>query len=94
MRRINLIVASYIIYGYELYYAILLIQKPGNSANFYGLTALIIAVYGIGLLRAWQLLGARRYGLLGWLSPLYDETKPASTGEQSTGSSNKPPGAN
>src|SRR5215469_3563147 len=94
VRRIYLIVVSYVVYGFELYYAILLIKEPGNSENFYGLTALIIAVYGVGLLRAWQLLGARRYGLLGWLSPLHDETKPASTGEQSTGSSNKPPGAN
>ena len=92
VRRINLILASYIIYGFELFYAILLIKFPGNSGNFYGLTGLLIAVYGIGLLRAWQLLGARRYGLLGWLSPLHEsiETKPVSTGEQSSESSNKP----
>jgi hypothetical protein len=53
-------------------------------------------VYGIGLLRAWQLLGARRYGLLGWLSPVREsnEPKPVSTTEQSTESSNEPPGAN
>jgi hypothetical protein len=24
------------------------------------------------LVRAWELLGARRYGLLGWLNPLRD----------------------
>ncbi len=96
VRRINLILVSYIVYGFELYYAILLIKEPGNSEVFYGLTGLLIAVYSIGLLRAWQLLGARRYGLLGWLSPLREsnEPKPVSTTEQSTESSNKPPGAN
>lgn len=97
VRRINLIIVSYIVYGFEVYYAILLIKEPpGNPDSFYGLTALLIAVYGIALLRAWQLLGARRYGILGWLSPLHEsnEPKPVSTAEQSPESSNKPPGAN
>ncbi len=96
VRGINLILFSYIVYGFELYYAILLIKEPGNSGNFYGLTGLLLSVYGIGLLRAWQLLGARRYGILGWLSPLHEsnEPNPGPTDEQSTESSNKPPGAN
>jgi len=96
VRRINLILVSYIVYGFELYYAILLIKEPGNSEVFYGLTGLLLSVYGIGLLRAWQLLGARRYGLLGWFSPLREsnEPKPVSTTEQSPESSNKPPGTN
>ncbi len=77
-------------------FTILLIKEPGNSGNFYGLTGLLLSVYGIGLLRAWQLLGARRYGLLGWFSPLREsnEPKPVSTTEQSPESSNKPPGTN
>jgi hypothetical protein len=96
VRRINLILVSYIVYGFELYYAILLIKEPGNLEVFYGLTGLLLSVYGIGLLRAWQLLGARRYGLLGWFSPLREsnEPKPVSTTEQSPESSNKPPGTN
>ncbi len=96
VRRIYLILFSYIVYGFELYFAILLIKEPGNSGNFYGLTGLLLSVYGIGLLRAWQLLGARRYGLLGWFSPLREsnEPKPVSTTEQSPESSNKPPGTN
>jgi hypothetical protein len=36
-------------------------------------TALLLSVYGLGIVRAWQLLGARRYGLLtGWVSLLSD----------------------
>lgn len=85
LRRIFLIVASFIIYGSELYVAILLLYKPNNLGIFYTLTGLLLAVYGIGLLRAWQLLGARRYGLLRWLNPLTElnGTMPITKDEES-----------
>ncbi len=70
LRRIILIMASFLIYGWELYAAILFLYERNNLDFFYTLTGLLLAVYGIGLLRAWQLLGARRYGLLRWLDPL------------------------
>ena len=86
VRRAFLIVVSFIIFGYEFYCAILIIKEPGNVGNFYTLAGLLLAVYGIGLTRAWQLLGARRYGIVGWLSPLreLDETKPIRTQDEST----------
>src|SRR6266480_3028164 len=85
LRRVFLILVSFIIYGFEFYYAILIIQEPNNVGNFYVLAALLLVVYGIGLTRAWQLLGARRYGLGGWLSPLreLDETMPIRAQEES-----------
>src|SRR5260370_13712015 len=76
VRRINLILVSYIVYGFELYYAILLIKEPGNSDAFYGLTGLLLSVYGIGLLHAWQLLGARRFGRLGCFTPYCERDCP------------------
>lgn len=78
VRRVFLIVVSFILYGLEFYCAILITKEPGNVENFYTLAVLLITVYGIGLTRAWQLLGARRFGLLGWLSPLQEmeETQP------------------
>jgi hypothetical protein len=33
---------------------------------------LMVASHGIGLVRAWELLGAPRQGLLAWVSPLYE----------------------
>ena len=33
---------------------------------------LLIGLFGLGLTRAWQLLGAQRYGFGGWLNPLRD----------------------
>ena len=85
VRRIFLILVSIIIYGYEFYCAILIILQPDSVGNIYTLAGLLLGVYGIGLTRAWQLLGARRFGLGGWLSPLreLDETVPISTQEES-----------
>jgi hypothetical protein len=33
---------------------------------------ILLALYGVALVRAWELLGARRGGLTGWLNPLAD----------------------
>jgi len=88
VRRVFLILVSFIIFGFESYYAILIIKEPDNVGNFYTLATLLLAVYGIGLTRAWQLLGARRFGLGGWLSPLWEmnETMPIRTQDESKAS--------
>src|SRR6266849_3444015 len=85
VRRVFLILVSFIIYGFEFYNAIVIIREPDTVGNFYVLAGLLLGVYLIGLTRAWQLLGARRYGLGGWLSPLreLDETMPIRTQEES-----------
>jgi hypothetical protein len=84
VRKVFLILVSFIIYGFEFYYAILIFKEPNNVGNIYSLAGLLLGVYAIGLLRAWQLLGARRYGLWGWLSPLRElnETMPVRTQEE------------
>ena len=85
VRRVFLILVSIIIYGYEFYFAILIILEPNSVGNIYTLAGLLLGVYGIGLTRAWQLLGARRFGLGTWLSPLLEvnETNPIRTQEES-----------
>ena len=70
LRNTPLLMGSLIVYGYELYYAVDLIKTPQDTGAVLALTELLIVVYALGLIRAWELLGARRYGLLGWLSPL------------------------
>ncbi len=89
VRRLFLILVSVIIYGYEFYYAILIILNPDSFGNIYTLAGLLVGVYGIGLTRAWQLLGARRFGIGGWLSPLRElnETVPIRTQEETEMSS-------
>ena len=71
-RRVFLILASLGIYGAEFYYALRLTITSSSADSAYTLAALLLAVYGIGLIRAWELLGVNRFGLLSWLNPLYD----------------------
>ena len=86
LRRIFLIVVSLVLYGFEVYNAILIVREPKIVGNYYALAGLLIGVYGVGLTRAWQLLGARRFRLGIWLSPLLhelNETKPIRTQDES-----------
>jgi hypothetical protein len=70
-RRGFLLLGGFVIFGYEVYFAILLLMTPTDEGALYGMTALVIGVYGLGIVRAWQLLGARRYGVMsGWLNLL------------------------
>jgi hypothetical protein len=78
LRRIVMVMISLLAYGFECYYAVLLLQNPGAVTFIDSLAQVLLAIYGIGLVRSWQLLGARRYGFLGWLNPLQD-TKPMDT---------------
>jgi hypothetical protein len=82
VRRVFLILVSIIIYGYEFYVAIHIIKEPGKVGYIYTLAGLLLGVYGIGLTRAWQLLGARRFGLGGLLSPLRELDEATSIGIQ------------
>jgi hypothetical protein len=33
-----------------------------------------MSIYGVGLLRTWELLGVQRMGLVAWFNPLYEYT--------------------
>jgi hypothetical protein len=77
LRRGLLVLAGLIIYGYEVFFAILLLTTPTDLGPLYGLMGLLIGVYGLGIVRAWQLLGAKRFGVFsGWLNPLFTPEGP------------------
>jgi len=85
MRKLLLIAAALVIYGYEFYAGLRLTMAPSQSDPLYLLTGVMIGAYAFGLLRAWELLGARRFGLTNWLiSPLRsaNEKAPLRTTEQ------------
>ncbi len=71
--RIYLVtVISFVLYGYELVISNRL-HGPTLSLDDLGvLCTLLLALYGVALIRAWELIGARRSGLSGWLNPLRD----------------------
>ena len=61
----------FIIFGYEVFFAISLLQTPDDRGPLDGLMGLLIGVYGLGIVRAWQLLGARRFKVFGGLLSLF-----------------------
>jgi len=78
-----LFLGSALIYAFELYLGIQLWRGPVNSAALTGLLELILGAYAIGLGRAWELLGAPRFGFLTnvfALLPRAREPKPPRTG--------------
>lgn len=69
-RSVVLVIGGVVIYGLELWNAMLLLRTPSNLDPVYTICGLLVAVYGFGIVRAWQLLGADRKGLLSFLIPL------------------------
>lgn len=74
LRRVWLIGMSLFLYTYELVIAIDISISPTHTSIF-TLGILIMSIYGIALMRAWELLGVQRTGLLAWLNPLYEMSK-------------------
>ncbi len=72
IRRIVLVLVSLVLYGFELSNAIQLIIQPNNISYVASLSTLVLSVYGVGIIRAWELLGASRFGFFSWFNPLYD----------------------
>jgi hypothetical protein len=60
LRGITLFAAAIAVYGSELAIGIELYLKPSNSDLIGVLLQLLLAVFAIGLVRAWELLGAPR----------------------------------
>lgn len=88
LRRSSLVVLSLAVYGYELYLAARFVASPQEAGYVSALASVLLGIYGLGLVRAWELLGARRYGLGGWLSLLQNtseeaEDEPASVKDKS-----------
>ena len=61
---------SFVIYILQLTNAVDLVQHPNTTGDVYALCSLILATYAVGVIRAWELLGGPRNGLLAFLNPL------------------------
>lgn len=68
-RGAGLVLLGFIIYGLELWYGWSLVRTPADIGYVSYLAVLLLGVYAVGLGRAWELLGARRWGLLAWFLP-------------------------
>ena len=72
LRRAVLVFLSVGLYGLELRDGVGLIFAPTQAGFVYELLFVLLGAFTLGLTRAWELLGAQRYGFGGWLSPLQD----------------------
>ncbi len=68
----TMILISVVVYGVEMVNAIALVRNPSSIGAVFVLATLVMLVYGIALIRSWELLGAPRSGISGWLNPLGD----------------------
>jgi hypothetical protein len=60
-----------------------LLNHPRDQAALGVVAVLLQVMCGLGLFRAWELLGASRQGLLSWLNPLLDlDELPATEGDR------------
>ncbi len=75
VRRMWLTVLSLYLYIQTLIYAIQLLISPTRGDLVSSIGELLLGIYGIALLRAWELLGVQRSGLFAWLNPLYEGTQ-------------------
>lgn len=90
LRRLFLVLLSVGLYSLELVNGVQLLSalSTAQPAIIFELVWCIIGAFAIGLTRAWELLGAQRYGIMGWLSPLRD----LADGESSIGAGDSPKG--
>jgi hypothetical protein len=70
IRGLWLATASAGLYLVETWEGVRLIRHRSDVSALYVLDLALLGIFAVGLIRAWQLLGARRYGPLGWLSAL------------------------
>ncbi|HEX8994849.1 MAG TPA: hypothetical protein VF812_02340 [Ktedonobacterales bacterium] len=73
MRRSSLALASLTIYALEIWQGAQIVATGTHGgARFSAVAVLIVTVYGLALVRMWNLLGARNDSILAWFSVLND----------------------
>ncbi len=75
LRRTGLTALGLCLYIIELVCSIQLLFSPANGSPIFYLGLSVLLIYCMALIRAWELLGVQRTGLMGWLNPLYEINK-------------------
>jgi hypothetical protein len=72
LRVVSLSIIATVVFVIESMVGLRLILRPTDEDAFRWLSAIIIGLYALGMLRAWTLLGDPQHGWSGWLNPLQD----------------------
>lgn len=72
VRRLSLVLASLVIYGLQIWQGAQITAGAHGIAAYSGAAILIVSIYGLALVRMWNLLGARKDSILAWFSVLND----------------------
>ncbi|HMD88091.1 MAG TPA: hypothetical protein VKF38_02915 [Anaerolineaceae bacterium] len=67
VRHSLFILAGFTLYGYEVYFAVRLLQFPQEIFGFFGLANMLIIIYIFGVIRAWELIGIRQFRVKNWV---------------------------
>lgn len=70
VRNLPFILLGFLIYGYETFYAVRLLQSATDSAALNALADLLIIISIFGVARAWELVGIRQFRLQDWVTSL------------------------
>jgi hypothetical protein len=70
VRNIPFVVIGFLIYGYETYYAIRLLQSATDSSTLKALTNILIIISIFGVARAWELIGIHQFHIKDWLTSI------------------------
>lgn len=70
LKDVFFILASLVIFGFEIFYAIQLIVTPGDLLALHDLVLLLVIIYLYGIARAWDLVGVRQFHLQEVFTPL------------------------
>jgi hypothetical protein len=72
IRREVLVVVSVVLYTIEAWQGVQLLDRPVDTGPVAVIASLLLIVYAVAILRAWELVGAERHGILARFSPLRD----------------------
>lgn len=68
LRGSPFVVAGFVLYGYETYFGIRLLQTPTDTLILTVLADLLIGISIFGIIRAWRLVGIRQFHIRDWLA--------------------------
>jgi hypothetical protein len=76
VRALVTVIGSLVLYGYLFAASVQLLRQPKDIHAVAAVATLVMVCCGLGLFRAWELLGGPRQGMMGWLNPLHDSDEP------------------